>query len=414
LHIPETQAASLDESGADATPLTRKILEKTISDYLNGSQPQDRVVLLFLGNACTIGDKAYLIPFEGEPHSSDTLIAFDWLYERLAACKARQKVLILDVCRLDPRRTTRRIGNETMNAALDKALRSPPEGVEVWSSCAQGQNSLSGDIDGGSLFIEQLFEALEGKAGRQIPLGVERPEDSIPIAKLAAGDGERPGVNRATEMESQKRYKIRQTPRLAGGEKPTFERYNPKLPPAEKLAIDREVREPSLIALYRAITMLDKHEFATPQELRGDIEDCKKFVVAIQKPLAIANLELREVLEQLEEPGNKPSPALVKAFDFSRARVQARIAHHYEYNYMLSHVRTEDLPPLKVGHGAWRLLNQEQINGKGAEGKESKDFAKKARETIEKLTGDDKSIPWTEMANREHLLTIGLAWESAP
>src|SRR5262249_26771725 len=143
----------------------------TITSYLEGSRAQDRVILLFAGNACSIDDRAYLVPFEGELHSPDTLISFDWLYERLARCKARQKVLILDLCRLDPRRSARRPGSEAMTAVLDRTLRSPPEGVEVWSACAEKQNSLTGDMSGGSLFLEQLFEALEGRAGVQIPLG---------------------------------------------------------------------------------------------------------------------------------------------------------------------------------------------------------------------------------------------------
>ena len=87
LHIAERNVTVLDESGRNPLPLTRPVLEKTIGITSPAAGPQDRVVLLFAGDAATIRGKAYLVPFEGEMHSPDTLIAFDWLYKELERCK---------------------------------------------------------------------------------------------------------------------------------------------------------------------------------------------------------------------------------------------------------------------------------------------------------------------------------------
>ena len=42
------------------------------------------------------------MPLEGELDRPETLIPFKWFCGELARCPARQKVLILDVCRLNP------------------------------------------------------------------------------------------------------------------------------------------------------------------------------------------------------------------------------------------------------------------------------------------------------------------------
>src|SRR5204863_5068601 len=124
-----------------ALPTVKPVLEKTISDFLNSCRAQDRILLLFAGHATEIDDDAYLVPLEGELTAKDSLIPLKWVYDQLAQCKARQKVLILDVCRFDPTRGAERPGGGTMGEKLDRTLQAPPPGVQVWSACVAGQYS---------------------------------------------------------------------------------------------------------------------------------------------------------------------------------------------------------------------------------------------------------------------------------
>lgn len=420
LHIAERNVTVLDEPNRDALALTRPILEKTITDYLAGSRAQDRIVLFFAGRTAVIRGKAYLVPFEGDLSSPDTLVSLNWLYEKLEACKARQKVLILDVCRMDPKRPVIRPGSEKMDDILDRYLRSAPDGVEVWASCTSGQNSLSStESPGGSLFLEQIFLALEGPAGLQVPLGVQQPGDSLPIAKLAQGDSGCPGVNRATEAEALKRFKLRQTPRLAGAETPNFQKFDPTEAPPPRLTVDwSPARNKTMLSLHRAVDVLDRHQQAQPAEFRGTFNELARQVKDLQQPLAVAGLELEEALEDFERVDNQPddaAPQRLKAiYEYTSARLRARIAHNYEYNYLLSDLRTDNLPELKGGHAAWRLVPSEKLQAKGVVGKDAKQRAKQAAEIIERLADSDPKVPWLKIAERDNVLTVGLTWETAP
>ena len=61
-------------------------------------------MFLFCGHAMEKKGKTYLVPLEGDLDEVDSLIPLDWLYEKLGACKAQEKVVIFDVCRFHPER----------------------------------------------------------------------------------------------------------------------------------------------------------------------------------------------------------------------------------------------------------------------------------------------------------------------
>src|SRR5262249_963201 len=116
LHIAGDQRAELSDSapGGAARPPLKPVIESTIHDFLTSSRAQDRVLLLFVGHAVELGEQAYLVPLEGELDKEATLIPLAWLYEQLSKCKARQKALIIDVCRFDPTRGPERPGSGPM------------------------------------------------------------------------------------------------------------------------------------------------------------------------------------------------------------------------------------------------------------------------------------------------------------
>src|SRR5207248_8982287 len=137
-------------------------------------------------------------PLEGEPGVKETLIPVKWLFERLAACPARQKALILDVCRRNPERSPERpLGGAeepkekldgAMWAKLDEQLQQPPENVQVWVSCVADQYSyeLDDSLNHGGLFLEYLGLELKSAATQ-----TQSPEDAFLLERLVAGVNQR-------------------------------------------------------------------------------------------------------------------------------------------------------------------------------------------------------------------------------
>jgi hypothetical protein len=235
LHIPPTQRFELsDAAQVGAHPTTKPVIERTLTDFLNTSRAQDRIVILFAGHAVEIGEDAYLVPLDGELADKETLIPLKWVYDQLVKCKARQKLLIADVCRFDPTRGLERPGSGPMGAKLDTALANPPKGVQVWSACVTGQYSYEGyvmlrpgEIAHAGFFLDEILEAVGAEHKKRVRLGIAKPEDALPVQFLAQGREQAPGVDRSTMAEAQEVYKSPQTPRLVGEEIGTAA-YDPK------------------------------------------------------------------------------------------------------------------------------------------------------------------------------------------
>jgi len=237
LHIAPSQRVELsDAAKTDAHATTKPVIERTIMDFLSTSRAQDHIIVEFTGHAVEIGEDAYLVPLEGELTDKETLIPLKWVYDQLAKCKARQKVLIMDVCRFDPSRGLERPGSGPMGPKLDAALQHPPKGVQVWSACVAGQYSYEGyaflrpgEVAHTGFFLDELFEAVGPEQKKRVRLGIAKPEESLPLDFLAHGREKAPGVDRGTLNEVQEVYKAQETPRLVGEETGTAP-YDPKEP----------------------------------------------------------------------------------------------------------------------------------------------------------------------------------------
>lgn len=129
---------------ARAMPL-RMVIEGTVTQFLDTSREQDRIVLLFCGHALEKNGKTYLVPLEGDLDELETLMPLDWLYAKLGACKAQEKVVIFDVCRFHPERGIERPSPGPMTEALEAALHNSPNGVTVITSCSKGEQSIEMD-----------------------------------------------------------------------------------------------------------------------------------------------------------------------------------------------------------------------------------------------------------------------------
>jgi hypothetical protein len=233
LKIPLTQIAHLSDDGpkGQARSPLKAVIRDTLTSFLNTCRAQDRILVFFIGHAVTLNDEAYLVPIEGELDNADTLIPLKWVYHELETCKARQKVLILDVNRFSPTDGLERPDSGPMTAKFDGILQKPPAGVQVWTACTTEQQSLETDDCRMGVFLDYFCEAISNKPGKSLQGKIQWPRDPYPLEQLV------PLVNKLMEAEL-KPLKLTQVSRLSGKEPGDGAAYDSKeaAPPTPQLA----------------------------------------------------------------------------------------------------------------------------------------------------------------------------------
>jgi hypothetical protein len=172
-----------------------------------------------------IGDDVFLAPIEGELDNPTGLIPLKWVYQALANCPARQKVLVLDVCRANPTHGSERPGTGPMGPKLDALVHAPPAGVQVWSACSAGQFSYETDTSPMGVFLEKLITVLEAEGGVSKVTGkIQHPEDALPVEAINTAI--------ATTMKAElDPLKLTQPPHVAGKEATEGAPYDKDQPP---------------------------------------------------------------------------------------------------------------------------------------------------------------------------------------
>jgi hypothetical protein len=474
LHVAPEQLVQLSDALPRhlAKPPLKPVIESTVTEFMDTCRVQDRIIVVFVGHAVVIGGENYLVPIEGELTNKDTIIPLKWLYDKLATCKAQQKLLIMDVCRFNPTRGLERPAGGVMAPELDTALQNPPSGVQVLSACVAGQHSYEGPVDLpnrevglNGYFMNNLFEVV-APYRRHLNTGVQKPEDPLPLDILINGEGAAKGVNAWTEFDAADNYQVKQTPRLSGQmaanavafdateKMPEKQVIKLPLPPDGEAAgaavvqqilneIDaamlREgahpIRFESLpvfsakrLGEYKAegdmtplreqvlktTKLLRRHTETFKDGFRGNGTDAaiKRFILESQQKPARAFAELMNQLEALKEAGeeraNEKSPRWLANYDFVRAKLEARLAYVYEYNFMLGQIRKEALPPRDpTKHSGWRLAARE----KQQSGSEARTLATDANKLLAKLAKQHQGTPWEVLAKREALTALGLEWK---
>jgi len=231
LHFPKAQLVHLSDAGPDAHAPLKPVIERTITDFLKTSRAQDRIVILFAGHIMEDEKEAFLVPLDGDLSDPKTLIPLTWLYDRLAECKARQKVLILDICRLDPARGNERPGGDPMDKLLDTKLKAAPDGVQVLSACILEQQSY--EFENGGIFLQALCAAQQDLLQAvQAGLILQEQGAALPLEEMTKI------VNsHLTRLLALHPQKLTQTARLTGKEKAGGAPPNPEEPPAQVVTI---------------------------------------------------------------------------------------------------------------------------------------------------------------------------------
>lgn len=467
LGIPPSQVTEIsDAAPTKPVPPLKPIVEKALADFCESSRAQDRIVILYSGHAVEMEEEIFLVPVEGDGTDKETLISLKSVFELLSKCKARQKVLILDVCRANSSRGAERPDSGKMGEKLDKILAEPPAGVQIWSACVKDQNSFE-DGTIGALFLNAFVDAL-GSDSKGIILPVQNAGSKLPVEELADK------VNKNTEADAKAR-KLEQTPRLAGEEitegaappnasepaatpvkvewqfgTPIFGvaskamiegilKETAEIPPVKVLQDDvKPIRAETLPtfssdllkpykaeeagdsdfrkAVVKTTEILKKHARSFQEDFKTtSIDMLKTDVQTVQKSLATMKLEFEEALEEMTTAGEKREEEKNKRwqanYDYVLARLKMRIAYVFEYQYMLSEIRTDALPERPEGSPGWRLASREKMQCKGPEGKEAKKHLEEAKKLLEGLATTHAGTPWQVLGKREMFTNLGLEWQ---
>lgn len=461
LRIPADQVAVLSDSAPDrvAVPPIEPVIRATIVNFLDTSRPQDRILLLIVGHVVEVGDEPALIPIDGDVESKEGIIPLKWIYERLAACKARQKVLVLDTCRLNPAKGQERPGSGPMGAKLDALLKEPPPGVQVWSACVAGQYSY--EFEGGEthngLFLEALYDVAFGVSDGKI----QGPADALPLERLAEA------VNTRMKKDLTPLGKV-QTSRLAGSEAgggaaPDSNEPAPPKPkaapaparpggtadltlvrailkdisfPPLKVAKDQKPLSAEALPPFPAETLKNymKDGEATPlrdevrkaRELLNDIaarhklNDTYRVIAEDQLKAQVRRdqtevarvigdlLEQSDALKAVAEHRKGETKRWQATYDYVVARVEAQLAYLNEYQAVLGQILKGMAAPDPKLYNGWRLASQRDPQ---TGDRDARKLATESRKKLDKIIQAYPETPWAIMARRDRSSALGLEWQ---
>jgi hypothetical protein len=465
LHFPKSQVVELSDGAKAGTayPPVKQVIQQTITDFCAGSRPMDRVMLLFTGHAIDLNKEVYLVPMEGDLDDKETLVPFAFVVDNLVKCPARQKVLVLDVYRLDPSRGQERRGAGEMTEAFDAALKKIPADIQVWTSCSVKEQSF--EFDGGSLFLEAFCNVLRQKGIK----GIQQPVDPLPMSVLHSKVSE-------YVVSAVKDVNLKQTPQLLGKDPEKGAAYNSeaalatvvtiKPPPMFKDGIAGKQEIQSILNEIAALPpakgagalnatqlrfeamppfpakLMEKYKDSanakeTPfikavrfaaQALRDHSESYKETIdgktlpipapikaqilklqeTAIGKPIYALQIEALDEMKKVEDDLVNQKPRWQAHFQYVKAKLLARIIYLREYSLMMGKIRKDELPALAPGNTGWRLASRLKIQSTD---KEIKDMLSDYKKALKSLKTKHKGTPWDILAKREDGAYLGLEWK---
>ena len=148
----------------------RECLQETIANWLAERQADETILLYFSGHGFRDDeDRLYLAAVDCDPSNPKPGgLPIAWLREKLLACRARAKLLILDACHAGSTRAT-----DSQNVLVAKELTDffeETKGLVTLASCTGEQNSYLWPAKRQSIFTYWLAHGLCGNADRE-PLG---------------------------------------------------------------------------------------------------------------------------------------------------------------------------------------------------------------------------------------------------
>jgi Caspase domain len=460
LRIPSSQVGILSDAARTSVAPTEPVIRNTIVNFLKESRAQDRIILLIVGHVVEAEGEIVLLPIDGMTDSKEGTIPLKWVYDQLAACKARQKVLILDTCRLDPSKGQERPGSGPMGAKLDAMLKEPPPGVQVWTACVAEQFSYEfegGENDNNGVFLQALwnvsYDISKGK--------IQSPTDSLPLERLVEA------VNAEMKEVLGKLGKV-QTSRLTGSEAEEGAEPDPKEPmpqkpqavasrpgknadltlvrailkdisfPPLKVAKDRKSLTAEALPPFPADTLKEYMKDGEATPLRAEVMKARGLLAEIssrnnnqltgsyraeaegplkervrrdQKTVAKVIGELMDesdALKAVADNRKEETKRWQATYDYVVARMDAQIAYLNEYQAVLGQILKGLAPPDPNLYNGWRLASQyDPQTGDST----SKKLATESRKKLDKIIAAYPNTPWAIMAKRDRTSGLGLEWQ---
>jgi GUN4-like/Caspase domain len=157
--FPEKQVLLCGDGSSGTRKATRPILRDILLHQIQHAKDADNLWFFFSGHG--LGE--HLMPIDGNPNDlPDTAISIHFVTERLRACKAKNIVLVLDMCRNEHHE----VGQKSAVSVADSLKRLVQEregqqGIITLFSCGRGESSYEiASLEQGA-FTHALLEGLK-------------------------------------------------------------------------------------------------------------------------------------------------------------------------------------------------------------------------------------------------------------
>ncbi|MSQ95000.1 MAG: hypothetical protein EXR98_10660 [Gemmataceae bacterium] len=172
---------------------------------------------------------------------------------------------------------------------------------------------------------------------------------------------------------------------------------------------------PLRAAYFEALEALQESDKIRMREvLPGPINPkSKALFLQEQSDPGISIFKLEQALAQVKEAGEKRDTDTSKRwqanFDYLQARLLSRLIYLYEYSYTLGRIRADDLPDLAAGQTGWRMGTGKKI---AVTESKAKQYVKDTKKLWQRIQDQYPETPWALLAQRESMLSLGLAWRA--
>ena len=126
-------------------------VERAIKRLAEVAEPEDKILFFFSGHGVTCNGTSFLVPTDGDLTKG---VSLTWIKDQFAACKAKEKVMILDACHSGAAK-----GVSGITPDLKKS-----GNLVMLLSCEKDQVSWPDRQDRHSIFTAAVLEGLSGKA----------------------------------------------------------------------------------------------------------------------------------------------------------------------------------------------------------------------------------------------------------
>jgi hypothetical protein len=175
-------------------------------------------------------------------------------------------------------------------------------------------------------------------------------------------------------------------------------------------------RQPVRAVVFEAIEEMQKSaKIVMRDSIKGPINPKEKAAfLKLQSEPGQMIFELEQVLGRMrtareESLAKETSKRWQANFEFTEARLKARIVAIYEYSYLLGQIRLDSLPALAKGDTGWRMEPRPKIS---VTEPIAKRYAKEVATAWRDIQKNHPDTPWAVIADRESQFGLGLEWRA--